>query len=321
MIPTRPPSHTPASADDASNTHVPLVSVVMPVHNAQRYLAEAIESILKQTFTDFEFIIIDDGSTDESAVIMQDYARRDARVRVHCQPKRGVVCALNKGLSVANAPLIARMDADDVALPARFEKQVEYLVQHPECVMVGTDVLFIDEDGAPIMLQEHHRAHHAIDAELLKGIGGAMRHPAVMGRREAIARCGGYHSYNDTAQDIDLFLRLGEIGQLANIPETLLHYRVHAQSVSQNKQELQSQAVQAALKHAWVRRSLKGAPPEVWDPGCSGELWRSYRLWTLWALRGGNPTTARKFARRLLWRRPFKIDSWRVCYWALQGRL
>ncbi|MBI5094602.1 MAG: glycosyltransferase family 2 protein [Candidatus Hydrogenedentes bacterium] len=110
----------------------PAVSVVMSVYNGERYLAEAIESILGQTYRDFEFIIIDDGSTDESLKIVEGYASRDNRIRLVSRPNRGLAAALNDGIEIARAPIIARMDADDVSLPKRFEKQMLYMAQHPE---------------------------------------------------------------------------------------------------------------------------------------------------------------------------------------------
>src|SRR5258706_14041022 len=116
----------------------PAVSVVMPVYNGERYLASAIDSILAQTFTDFELIAVDDGSTDSSLPMLKRYAERDPRVRVISRPNTGIVGALSDAIAAARAPLIARMDADDLSLPLRFERQVAYLSGHPQCVLVGT---------------------------------------------------------------------------------------------------------------------------------------------------------------------------------------
>src|SRR6266581_3934019 len=105
----------------------PAISVVMPVYKAERYLAQAVDSILDQTFTDFELIAVDDGSRDQSLQILNGYAQKDQRVRVISRPNTGIVGALNDGIAAARAPLIARMDSDDLSLPQRFEKQVTYL--------------------------------------------------------------------------------------------------------------------------------------------------------------------------------------------------
>src|SRR5436305_9543595 len=126
----------------------PQVSVLMPVYNAIRYIGVAVDSVLSQTFSDFEFIIVDDGSTDGSAEILREYAGRDPRIRLISRPNTGLGFALNEALAVARAPFIARMDADDECLPERFEKQIQYLRNHPECVLLGSRVLWIDSDGA-----------------------------------------------------------------------------------------------------------------------------------------------------------------------------
>src|SRR4051794_4532921 len=114
----------------------PAVSIVMPVYNGAAYVAEAVRSILGQTFEDFEFIIVDDGSTDRTPRILHEYERMDRRVRVISRPNTGIVGALNDGVAAAEAPLIARMDADDVSTPQRLHRQVEYLSEHPEVVVL-----------------------------------------------------------------------------------------------------------------------------------------------------------------------------------------
>src|SRR3954468_5693657 len=119
----------------------PTVSVLLAVYNARRYLRQAIDSILAQTFTDFEFIIIDDGSTDDTLAILREYEKRDGRIRLISRPNKGLTTTLNEGLALARGEFLARMDGDDVALPTRFEKQVTYLRDHPECVLVGSRVL------------------------------------------------------------------------------------------------------------------------------------------------------------------------------------
>src|SRR5688572_12730012 len=127
----------------------PTVSCVMTVYNTAPYLREAVESILGQTFTDFEFIIIDDGSTDASPQILSDYAERDARIRLVSRPNTGIVKAANEGIGLSRGKYLARMDSDDVALPHRFATQVKYLDEHPDCVLVGSAAMFIDPYGVP----------------------------------------------------------------------------------------------------------------------------------------------------------------------------
>ena len=122
----------------------PTVSVVMTVYNTERYVGEAVGSVLGQTFGDFEFVIVDDGSTDRSTTILKDFAARDPRIRLVSRPNTGIVAAANEGIGLARGRYLARMDSDDVCLPRRFETQVNYLEQHPECVLVGSRVTVVD---------------------------------------------------------------------------------------------------------------------------------------------------------------------------------
>src|SRR4051812_26679567 len=124
----------------------PTVSVLMAVYNGEQYLREAVNSILSQTFKDFEFIIIDDGSTDRSPELLASYARADSRVKLISRPNKGLTKSLNEGLHAARGEFVARMDGDDISLPERFERQVSYLREHPEVVLVGSRVEFIDPD-------------------------------------------------------------------------------------------------------------------------------------------------------------------------------
>ena len=158
----------------------------MPVYNGARYVAEAIDSILAQTFSDFEFIIVDDGSTDRSLKIIRNYEKRDARIKVISRPNTGIVGALNDALAAAESEFIARMDADDVALPDRFQAQLDYVRNNPDVVALGSRVIGIDPCGCELFRSEHKLDHDAIDAELLNGVGWAIVHPAAMLRRDAV---------------------------------------------------------------------------------------------------------------------------------------
>ena len=169
----------------------PKVSIVLPVHNTARFIRIAVDSLLAQTFCDFEVIAVDDGSTDRSLEILRDYECRDQRVRVISRPRTGIVGALNDGLKAANGEFIARMDADDVAESGRLAAQVAFLESHLACVALGTDVLYTDPEGAPLIRHKPATTHDAIVARLLEGNGGALIHPSVMFRRDAIERVGG----------------------------------------------------------------------------------------------------------------------------------
>jgi len=212
----------------------------MPVHNAAEHLAEAIESFAKQTFGDFEFLIIDDGSTDASEQIIAAYAERDQRIRmVHNNVNHGLTNCLNQGLTLARGEYIARMDGDDVSLAERLERQVAFLAANRRVGVCGTWVQTIGEFGGRV--ERYPTSNADIRCQLL--FGDVLAHPSVMIRRSLLAEHG--LTYNPTfqyAQDYDLWVRIGEHAELANIPHVLLHYRLHRQQVGRLQQEAQLQA-------------------------------------------------------------------------------
>lgn len=245
----------------------PPVSVLMPVYNAGRYVAEAVESILGQTYADFEFLIVDDGSTDRSRAILERYAARDPRIRLVSRPNTGYAAALNELLGLARGELVARMDADDVALPERLLRQVNYLRAHPEVVCVGTAVHFIDGGGR--FLRDGHPGmeNEEIQERALAG-DCPLNHPSVMMRRAAVEVAGGYHPEFQPAEDLDLWLRLGEVGSLTNLPDVLMKYRQHIASFSERHQLLQLERSAAAVLEACRRRGIPPRPVAVnsWRP-------------------------------------------------------
>src|SRR5687768_3557201 len=164
----------------------------MPVFNTERYLKYALESVLAQTFEDFEFIILDDGSTDSSVHIIQEYAENDERIRFFPLEHRGYVSLLRRGLNHARGEFVARMDSDDICTPERFEKQVDFLRANPDVVAVGSQIVVIDPYGSKVEKPQHKLSHEEIEKELLNGVGWAMVHPTVTMRREPLMKVGGY---------------------------------------------------------------------------------------------------------------------------------
>jgi len=295
---------------------MPAVSVLMPVYNASRYLPDAVTSILEQTFTDFEFVIVDDGSTDGSSAILDRFAARDSRIRILRRPNTGIVGALNDGLALCKADLIARMDADDIAMPQRLGLQVDYLREHPDCLLVGSRVLLIDPDGSPIREWIEELTHEQIDHGHLHR-GWPVVHPTVMMRREAVQRVGGYREQYKTLEDLDLFLRLAEVGRLANLPDVLLKYRQHFGSICHTHSDRQASIRDAIVEETCQRRQIP-APPRI-SPDPQRPRSECHRLWGWWALNAGHVATARKHALKTLVRIPFSTDAWKLTYCALRG--
>ena len=297
----------------------PAVSVVMPLYNVQAHLREAMDSLLGQRFGDFEIVAVDDGSRDATLDILRGYEAADPRVRVLSRPNTGIVGALNDGLRMARADFIARMDGDDISLPDRLQKQVDYLLAHPACVLVGSQVMLIDPEGQPICPHPQTRYAHAdIDHDHLNR-GWPVIHPAVMMRRAAVERVGGYREQYKFLEDLDLFLRLAEVGELANLPDILLKYRLHFASICHTRHDIQGPLKQQLYNEAKARRGgdvkiSELPPPRGKTPG------EVHRLWAWWALRAGNVATARKHALRTLGRAPFSGQSWRVMACAVRGR-
>lgn len=223
----------------------------MPVHNGAPYLELAIDSILAQTFTDFEFVIIDDGSTDATPEVLGRYQAADQRVRVHRQEKAGLVASLNRGCSEARGEYLARMDADDIAFPDRFAQQVDFLDRHPQVAVVGTAVMRIDAAGREIKRNFCPTSH----AEIVQALREytCFTHPTVMLRAAALAAVGGYRKAYEPAEDYDLWLRLSERYELANLPDPLLYYRVYAGQLSVRHLEQQTLSVVGARATARQR--------------------------------------------------------------------
>jgi len=296
----------------------PTVSVLLPVYNAERYVESAVRSILTQTFRDFELIIINDGSTDGSKAILEKLAAEDSRIVLISRPNTGYVVALNEAISRSRGLLLARMDSDDISLPTRFEKQVQHLSQNPRCVLVGTDVITMDSDGALIgRMPDIDFSHNAIDRALLRR-GWPIVHPAVMMRADAVKKIGAYNTHFCPNEDHDLFLRLAEVGELANLPEVLFQYRKHSASVSATSNQRMTEMVTRIIVTACRRRGIP-VPAEVNQLAKPIEAHEQEVSWAWQAMKNKHIQTARKYAFSTLRRRPLSIEAWRLTYCAVRG--
>ena len=295
----------------------PTISVLMPVFNADRYLRQAIDSILSQTFGDFEFICVDDGCTDGSTQILKDYARHDSRMVILTRSNGGVTSALNTGLAVARGGYVARMDADDVAEPFRLERQLEYMDAHPECAAVGCWVIHIDASGAETQRNERCLTHEEITDSVWDGNAGALPHFGAFIRRNLLTQIGNYREQFPTAQDLDLYLRLSEIGLLANVPQFLMRYREHETSVGVSRAKQQACNAREILRQAYERRGMK-LPDRL-------AKWENFYTlvnrsqWCWRALEEGRYADARKHAWCVLRSRPGRRNSWHLAFHAALG--
>jgi glycosyltransferase involved in cell wall biosynthesis len=297
----------------------PLISVLMPVYNAEQYLAEALESILAQTLGDFELIAIDDGSKDGSFGILKTFARRDSRLRVSSRPNEGIVKTLNEALGMSRGQFVARMDADDVSLPDRFERQVGYFKANPHCVALGSRVLMVDREGETLCEWGTLQTHEEIDDAHMNCGGPAIIHPAAMFRREAMIAIGGYTDGRAPLEDLDLFLRLAEIGRLANLPEALTKWRQHPQSTCATRFREMQHLIPLVLGDAYRRRGIQRAIPAI-VPDHSRQSPADHSLkWAWWALSSGNVATSRKHAIKALRGAPLRRESWKAMLCSIRG--
>ena len=290
----------------------PLVSVLMPVYNALPFLDEAVQSVLDQTWTDFELVAIDDGSSDGSWGRLKEFAERDRRVVIHRIDHGGIVAALNAGLALCRGEFVARADADDRCRPNRLAQQVAYLQSHPEVAVVGTDLLRIDETGRPICTLGVKVHHEQIEAVMLRGRTGTLTHATTMSRRAALIDAGGYREAYRHAEDLDLFLRVAEAGRLANVDEVLYEVRQHLGSITRkDSQRRLYELKRQIVNEARSRRGLDAI--EQLELGSQDVDADGHRL--IWAWRAAG-ALHRDTANRLAWtvarRRPWRWRAWAI---------
>jgi glycosyltransferase involved in cell wall biosynthesis len=236
----------------------------MPVYNGARYLSQAIESILAQSYSAFEFLIVDDGSTDASADIADEYAASDARVRVIRIAHQGNGRAAEIGLLEAKGPFVARMDSDDIAEPQRFEKQVAFLLENPDVAVVGSAVRIFYEGDNTTHTEMLPTTQQEIRDWIERG-HTPISNPTSMMRKAEVMTVGGVRPQFTCANDYDLWLRVVERYQIANLPEILLNYRIHGRNISKAQRYEQSICMQVAKLSADARAQGKPDPVEGWQ--------------------------------------------------------
>ena len=234
---------------------MPPLTVLMTVYNGETFLRPTIESVLNQTYKDFKFLILDNASTDNSRDIIRSY--NDPRIQLEALPGNiGQVAALKRGLAMINTRLAARIDADDICLPQRFQQQVDFLETHPEVGICGT---FITTFGAKKAKWSYPCSHRDIHVKLL--FECSLAHPTVMMRKDLLDQYG--LNYDDTlnhSYDWDLWQRAAQCFKLANIPQYLLKYRLHEQSESQRTLDLQETTAKQLDDRSLARLGLQDHP-------------------------------------------------------------
>ena len=199
--------------------------------NATEFIEESIESILSQSFGNFEFILIDDGSTDNTLEIIQKYAAKDKRIRVVAKENSGLPKSLNLGLSLAQGNWIARFDADDIAFPYRLERQYRFVKQHQHVILLGSGCIETDRAGRKIKRHSYPLDHQAL-IKRLERLGAFFPHSSAFFCRQPVLDLGGYNTRFLRSQDRDLWLRLGRVGMIGCLREPLIRLRKHEESVT-----------------------------------------------------------------------------------------
>lgn len=243
----------------------PVISVVMGAYNADEFIKPAVDSILAQTFTNFELLIINDGSSDMTQEILESYS--DRRLRIINQENHGLVYTLNKGFGMAIGEFVARMDADDISLPSRFEKQLQLITSNPKLGVVGSYFTYIDEDSSktsitiamPNKHKDLHRCFYVVNP---------FAHGSTLIRKNAWLEHGGYTDKYGPTEDYELWRRVVESWDLAVIPEVLYWYRLNSAGISNSKQTTQHKYAKMILEEEWAKQHfVRKGPREIIKDG------------------------------------------------------
>lgn len=256
------------------NSISPAISVLLSCYNGARWIKEAINSVLSQTFEDFEFIIVDDGSTDSSAEIINRYAVQDARIIVIEKSNTGLADSLNVGIQHARGEWIARLDADDICELERLKKQLATARGNPSLVFIGSGLLEIDANGNAVKTYRYPSRH----ALLVQNLSTARKfppHSSAFYRTDVVRSIGGYRPRIKRSQDRDLWLRLSEVGQLTAIDEPLVRIRKHSCQISHDESgRRQIIDSRVAIISYWLRRHGFSDPVAA-----DNEVFEAFRSW------------------------------------------
>jgi glycosyltransferase involved in cell wall biosynthesis len=288
------------------------VSVVMSVFNGEKFISDSVESILNQTYRDFEFVIIDDGSFDDTYKIIQAY--HDNRIKLFRQSNQGVASGLNAGIRMSKGEYIARMDADDLSEPDRLEIQINYMDNHPDCVLVGVNAILIDEDGLPLRKLSYPQHRNAIYTSLQNGLS-PFSDGAVMFRRSVAESCGFYNEKMLVGEDWLLWVNLFQLGEMANIPICLYRYRLSSSALTNMTPAINKQVkllFSKILKSGEIDTGLFTKLIEYKKNANPKELKSLYYLRAGKALLEGDwkVVEAKKYFRKSIKLSPWNFTSW-----------
>jgi len=305
----------------------PLISVVMPVHNARPFLGESIRSILEQTFSDFEFVILDDASADGSVELLREWSLRDKRIHLHESKKRlGLSGSSNAVVSKARASIVARMDADDIAHPDRLRRQWNIIEGRPDVAVIGTLCNGIDAGGREVRPRDRWRL-------VRRSAYIPFPHGSAMFRREVFDQVGGYDETVNSGEDQDLFSRMAARGRVLTLPDVLYSYRYHSsnatlfngtRAVSENHS--QNGNALAAFYMLGAMRLWAGDPPMLLEPMLKKKSlkWNPKTLMILASAIWGHisPPSLRVFLRSSIRARDLlasvRVKDGRPCEWRLE---
>mgnify|MGYP003687353709 CR=1 FL=1 len=243
------------------NTKQDLVSVIMPAFNAEKYIVESINSIINQTYKEWELIIINDGSSDKTASIIKEFSTKDSRIiSLENEENKGLVYTRNRGLKEAKGTFIANLDSDDIAYPERLEKQVEFMVENPQVVLLGTACETIDSKGNQIGIEKR-----AIPKEHLKSLlvfSNYFINSSIILRKALVQNCF-YQEDFAPAEDYQFFTQIMDNGEIVNLPEVLVKYRIHDQNISVLKKKEQESSIKRIQEKLLSKIEIKASEEEL----------------------------------------------------------
>lgn len=252
----------------------PAITVLMPCYNAQRWLREAIESVLSQTYENFEYILVDDGSTDETLEVINEYASKDRRLNVIAKRNTGLVDSLNVGIKQAKGEWIARLDADDISMPDRLAKQFDFTNRNPQVVLVGGGCIEIDE-GGNFLKQHSYPVKHERLLNRLERLKAFFPHSSAFFKKDHVLKIGGYNTRFIRSQDWDLWLRIAETAPIGCLPDPVIKLRKHASMISNTNNGKLQQVNGLAVTICHFRRKFRMPDPSQ----MSEDIWQRFMSW------------------------------------------